>query len=202
MGNRPLPARRPMGWRDDKVTVGEDDKVREFTFYSPLTGFWSAARNRRFTIFSLEESPQQKWQVHSLRKKKTKAAIPRRTPKRLLFHPQLLLDLAQLPAHIGQLFQRHQDALLLALRGGRRAEHALVGGHVLGHARLGPDLGAVADVDVAHDADLAGDHDVVARGAGAGHAHLADEQVVPADAAVVADLHQVVDLGPRADARG
>ena len=99
----------------------------------------------------------------------------------------------------GSLSRRHEDALLFALRRGWGAEHALAGGHVLGHAGLGADDGPVADVDVIDDADLAGDHDVIARAARAGDAHLADEQVVPADPAVVADLHEVVDLGAFAD---
>src|SRR5439155_5233970 len=119
----------------------------------------------------------------------------------LIFHAEPLLERAHVAADLGQLLQRHQDALLLALRRGRRAEHALAGGHVLGHARLAADHGPVADVHVADDADLTGHHDVIARTTRARDAHLADEQVVPADLAVVAHLHEVVDLGAGPDAR-
>src|SRR6185369_8640289 len=68
-------------------------------------------------------------------------------------------------------------------------------------ARAGADDGAVANIDVVGDADLAGHHHVTARGAGAGDADLADEHVVRTDLAVVGDHHQVVDLGSRPDAR-
>src|SRR5262245_17206957 len=113
---------------------------------------------------------------------------------------EVLLDAAQVAAHVGELLQAHEDALLLALRRRRGAEVALAGRHVLGDAGLGADQHAVADADVVHDADLAGHHDVVAGAARPGDAHLADEQVVPADLTVVGHLHEVVDLGSLADA--
>src|SRR5262249_28325062 len=56
-------------------------------------------------------------------------------------------------------------------------------------------------VDVIGDADLPRDHDVVARTRRAGDADLADDQVVPADAAIVRDLHEVVDLRAAPDKR-
>src|SRR6266478_2213906 len=52
------------------------------------------------------------------------------------------------------------------------------------------------------DADLTRDHDVIARGAGAGNPHLTDQQVVSTDLAVVADLHEIVDLSAFANDRG
>src|SRR5436305_10075649 len=51
------------------------------------------------------------------------------------------------------------------------------------------------------DAGLARDDHLIAGPRRAGDACLADDDVARADLAVVADLHQVVDLGPRADAR-
>src|SRR5262249_20656193 len=120
----------------------------------------------------------------------------------MLLQSEVPFDALEVAAHFRQLFQRHEDALLFALRRGRAAEHALALRHVARHAGLGADDGPRADVDVVRDADLAGTHHVIARAAGAGDAHLADEQVVLADLAVVADLHEVVDLGAGADARG
>src|SRR5579885_3036944 len=126
-------------------------------------------------------------------------------PSSLIPHPflqpELLLDAAEVAAHLRQLFEAHQYALLVALRRGRGAEHALAGRDVLRDARLGADHHAVADADVIRQAGLAGDDDEIARGARAGDADLADHQVVTADLAVVADLNQVVDLRARADAR-
>src|SRR5262249_45576682 len=79
---------------------------------------------------------------------------------------------------------------------------ALTGRDVFGHAGLGADHRAAADVYVIGDAHLARKNHMIAGAAGAGNPHLADEEVVATDLAVVADLHQVIDLGPRADARG
>src|SRR5205814_9569459 len=63
------------------------------------------------------------------------------------------------------------------------------------------DRPADADADVVHAADLARDDDVVTRLARPGDAHLADEDVVPADLAVVRDHDAVVDLRAGADPR-
>src|SRR5262249_14459724 len=106
-----------------------------------------------------------------------------------------LLQQADVAAQPGQVLQAEQDALRLALRAGGGAEHALTGADVAEQPRAGAEDGAVADVDVVGDAHLARHHHVVAGAAAAGDADLADQQVVPADLAVVADHHQVVDLG-------
>src|SRR5437588_10946546 len=52
-------------------------------------------------------------------------------------HAEVLLDAAQLAAHLRKLLDGHEDALLLAQGRGGGAEHVLAGRHVLGHARLG-----------------------------------------------------------------
>ena len=52
---------------------------------------------------------------------------------------------------------------------------------------------------VVANADLAGHHDVIAGRRAAGDSDLRTNHVVPADAAVVGDHHQVVDLGAVAD---
>src|SRR5713101_3459920 len=57
-------------------------------------------------------------------------------------------------------------------------------------------------MNMVRDADLTRDHDVIARGAGAGNPHLTDQQIVSADFAVVADLHEIVDLRAFANDRG
>src|SRR5262249_7835762 len=61
--------------------------------------------------------------------------------------------------------------------------------------------GAIADVNMIGDADLAGDDHVVAGCGGAADADLADEDVMFAEVTVVPDLHEVVELGPLADTR-
>src|SRR5262249_7891176 len=128
-------------------------------------------------------------------------ATPRSRRRLVVPDTELLLDAAHVAAQLRQLQQAHEDAHLLVLRHGRRAQVALTAGHVAHHPRLGPKHGPVPDLDVIRDADLAGHHDIVAGRAGAGDADLADEQVVPADPAVVADHHQVVDFRPLANAR-
>src|SRR5258708_2412729 len=50
-------------------------------------------------------------------------------------------------------------------------------------------------------ADLPGNNDVVARAARSRDAHLAGNQVMLADSAIMADLHQVVDFGSQPNAR-
>ena len=58
-----------------------------------------------------------------------------------------------------------------------------------------------ADLDVADEARLAAHHHEVAELGGAGNARLADDDAMPADHHVVADLHEVIDLGALADHR-
>src|SRR5216683_5328114 len=57
-------------------------------------------------------------------------------------------------------------------------------------------------MNMVRNADLTRDHDVIARGAGACDSHLTDQQVVSPDLAVVADLHEIIDLGAFANDRG
>src|SRR5262249_53543237 len=103
---------------------------------------------------------------------------------------------------LGKVPDARLDALRLAERHGRIAEHALARLHRLGHARLGAHRRAVADLDVAHDADLAGQHHVVAQDGATRDAHLRDDDAILPDLHVVRDLDQVVDLAARADPRG
>src|SRR5207247_2618028 len=107
----------------------------------------------------------------------------------------------QHPPQLGQARRGGGDELEVALRNGRRAEDPFARGHVLGDAGLWADRRPVAEVHVIAHARLPGDDDALAAGGRAGDAGLADEDVPRADAAVVADLHQVVDLRPRADPR-
>ncbi len=65
-----------------------------------------------------------------------------------------------------------------------------------------PTITPVADLRVVLDPGLAGHDHVIAGLAAPGDADLAAEQVVAADLVVVADHHQVVDLRPLADPRG
>jgi len=70
------------------------------------------------------------------------------------------------------------------------------------NARASAEKGAVTDVDMVRNAHLPGDHHVVSGGARAGDADLADDHVVSAKAAVVANLNEVIDFCADADARG
>src|SRR4051812_7754236 len=114
-------------------------------------------------------------------------SLPPWLPPLLLFtQADLLLEAAQVAVHLGQLVEGGEDGLLLADRPGRAAGAALARGDVAGPAGAGGDHGPAADVDVVGNARLPRDYHVVARAGRAGDAHLADEQVVAADLAVVA----------------
>ncbi len=94
-----------------------------------------------------------------------------------------------------------QNALGFAIGLGRRAEPFIVRRDVVHDARLRGDLYAVADLQVAGDADLPTELRVVADLGAAGDADLRDDDTVLADLDVVADLHEVIDLGTPADGR-
>ena len=61
------------------------------------------------------------------------------------------------------------------------------------------DLRAGADLQMAGEAGLTAERGEIVEDAGAGNAALRDEHAMPADDDVVADLHEVVDLGALAD---
>ena len=111
-------------------------------------------------------------------------------------------QLAKLAMHFRQPGDHLEEPALLAHGNGRRAQHVLTVGDVAVHARLGTDDHPVADLRVVLDAGLAGHDDVIAGLAAPGDADLTAKQVVAADLVVVADHHQVVDLGPLADPGG
>src|SRR5262249_39443236 len=119
-----------------------------------------------------------------------------------IVHSEMLLDFPQIAAHLREFFQRHQNALLLAFRRRRSSEQALARRHVFGNPGFGANGDPVTNMNVTHNAYLAGDHHIVASAAGAGNAHLADQQIVSADPAVVSDLHEIIDLRSFADPRG
>src|SRR5262249_27299176 len=72
-------------------------------------------------------------------------------------------------------------------------------GDVLRHAGLGSDDDAIPHPDVVGDPDLPSNGDIAPGDTGTAQAHLADEQVVRADLAVMPDLYLVVDLGAGPD---
>src|SRR5688572_3483866 len=115
MGNRPLPAKRPMG----AAVVG--------VMSVPVIGEPRGLSPRFLNVFASELA--------------TGGLRPSARPKTSLLvrHSQMLLDAAKVLADVGQLFEAQQDALLLALRRGGGAEHALAGRDVAGHAGLGTD---------------------------------------------------------------
>src|SRR5437868_989764 len=81
--------------------------------------------------------------------------------------------------------------------GGRAHDFGVVGDVVEDSAFRG-DLDAVADFQMAGEAALARDRDVIAKLGGTGNPDLGDEQAMFADLHVVPDLDQVIDLGPLA----
>src|SRR5207249_4173613 len=87
----------------------------------------------------------------------------------------------------------------LAVGHGRGTAPGLTLRNIAGHAGLRADARSVADLHVADDPHLARqDHSRTHLG-GPGDPHLRDYQRERPDSHVVADLHQVVDLGAAAD---
>src|SRR6185503_7105952 len=84
--------------------------------------------------------------------------------------------------------------LLFALRSGRQSQHSSARGNVVRDAGHGANHGAVADGHVISNSDLSSEHDVVAGAGAARDADLRTDQVVPTDAAVVPNLHLVVNF--------
>jgi hypothetical protein len=83
--------------------------------------------------------------------------------------------------------------------GGSAADHGS-GGNVVRDAALRYGYGSVADLDVAADAYLSGQDDVVANVGSAGQAYLGADERVVSDAAAVAYVDQVVELCAASDA--
>src|SRR5207245_11040060 len=82
----------------------------------------------------------------------------------------------------------------VSVRDGGIAGHRLAIGDVVGDSGLRAHAGAVADPQVSDHADLAREHDALAQLGRSADSALGDQQAERADAHVVADLHQVVDL--------
>src|SRR4051812_13969689 len=80
----------------------------------------------------------------------------------------------------------------------RRAHHFSVVGDISEDSTLGGNLDAVPNLEVAGKSTLAGNGDVIAELGRTGDADLRDEQAMFPDLHVVADLDQVIDLGPLA----
>src|SRR6202043_1161651 len=81
----------------------------------------------------------------------------------------------------------------------RIADDARLGGNIRYDSGAASKHGTVADREMVADAHLPAHHDVIPDIDAAGYAGLRDDHAVPPDAAVVSDLHQVVDLGALAD---
>ena len=82
---------------------------------------------------------------------------------------------------------------------GGRAHHLGIVGHVVEDGAFRRDLDAIANLEMAGKAALAGDRDIIAELGGTGDAHLRNKQAMFPDLHVVPDLDQVIDLGPLAD---
>src|SRR6266446_3692240 len=84
-------------------------------------------------------------------------------------------------------------------RNGRSPHDFLAVGHVGEHGALRRNLYAIANGEVAGETRLSCHHYIVAEHGRAGDPDLRDEETVPADPDVMADLHEVVDLRSFAD---
>ena len=84
---------------------------------------------------------------------------------------------------------------------GRDAQPSLPGRDVVHHPGLGPDLRAGPDGQMARETDLPRrDHEIAERGR-TGDPGLRHQHAMAADDAIVADHHEVIDLGAFADHR-
>jgi hypothetical protein len=114
----------------------------------------------------------------------------------------MLFDPLHVLADLGDFLKGHENAFLLAFWSCGGAQDALTGGYILGDAGLRANHGMFADVNVVHNSGLSGDDHIVSRAAGTCDAHLANENVVPANPTIVADLNEIVDLGSFSDLGG
>src|ERR1700742_3422877 len=86
-----------------------------------------------------------------------------------------------------------------AKRPRRRSTYPRFGRKVVVDARLGRDLCAVANFEMFRKAGLASDTDEIAQFRRAGNARLGNDQAMPANAHVMADLDKIADLRALAD---
>ena len=87
----------------------------------------------------------------------------------------------------------------VAKRDGRGAEDHLFGANAFADSALGGDDGLVPDFDVADDADLASEGDIVAEFGASGDACLGDDEAVFSNDDIVGDLDEVIDFGTGLD---
>ena len=83
----------------------------------------------------------------------------------------------------------------------RAAHHIRARRHVGHHAALGADPRPASDPQMARQARLASDHDVVFQDRGTGNAGLRNDHAAASEAHVVRDLHQIVEARAGADDR-
>src|SRR5882672_2760015 len=114
--------------------------------------------------------------------------------RRALALAHLLLQGAHPLQQLRQHGLGHPDPAGLACRPRRVSRPDLARRDVAGHARLRHQDRPLADGDVVGHADLPREHGPAPDLARARHAHLADQDHVLTDIAVVPDLHEVVDL--------
>src|ERR1700744_1531270 len=88
-------------------------------------------------------------------------------------------ETAQVGGHIVKLTDRDR----------RRAKHCLSRFNIAQHPRLGADLRAVADRQMARQAALPSDHHIIAEPRAAGNTDLRNQHAAPPNLHVVPDLH-------------
>src|SRR5271166_550233 len=132
---------------------------------------------------------------------KTRPAVSFIPPASFPFAMVLVRCFAAVASCGGEPFQRRDLAKKLAHGLRRGAGPPLPCGNIGHDARSGGDLRAGADVEMARDASLPSQRGEISNDARSRDAGLRDQNRVPADDDVVADLNEIVDLRALADHR-
>ena len=101
--------------------------------------------------------------------------------------------------HFRQLVFHSPELCLFEPRFSWATEHDLIGGDIRCNACLCADLGAIADMNVVFNADLASEYNVVSSACAPCDPDVSADQVMFTDGAVVRDLYEIVDFGSLAD---
>ena len=113
----------------------------------------------------------------------------------------MFLQLSHPPQHFRQFLERGDGSQPFAcVERGRSADRG-AGRDIVADATLRVNHRAIVNREMAGDAHLASQKDALAQDGGSGKTSLGTDNVVFADHAGVADLHQAIDLGAAADAR-
>jgi len=123
--------------------------------------------------------------------------LRRRDPEAALQPLETALRGAKAAGHVGQVLLRGETRLACPMGMAGVPSAPLPGWHVRGHSRLGAQHRPVTDGQMVREADLAGGDDAAAEAGTSPRFRPGHDDRVLADLDVVADLNEIVDLGPR-----